>query len=86
MLPVKNHIFHVLSDSTAETQIMVPVKQTLEEVQKAGVFNQLHMYRFKGAQGTGNSSSVMWHVGNRDLATAPAGRAAPGQGDMATLL
>jgi len=41
------------------------------------------MYRFKGAQGAGNRSSVMWHVGNRDLATAPTGRAAPGQGDMA---
>jgi len=50
MLPVKNHVLHVLSDSTAETQIMVPVKQTLEEVQKAGVFNQLDMYRFKDAR------------------------------------
>ena len=86
MLPVKNQIFHVLSDSTAETQIMVPVKQTLEEVQKDGVFNQLDMYRFKGAQGADNRRSIMWNIGNRDLATAPTGRSTPGQGDMATLL
>ncbi len=50
MLPVKNHILHVLSDSTAETQIMAPVKQTLEEIQETDVFNQLDMYRFKGTK------------------------------------
>jgi hypothetical protein len=32
MLSVKNHVLHVLSDSTAETRIMIPEKQTLEEV------------------------------------------------------
>jgi len=59
MLPVKNHIFHILSHSAAETQIMVPGKQTLEETQKAGVFNQLDMYQFKVTQGAGNRSSIM---------------------------
>ena len=86
MSPVKNQIFHVLSHSTAKTQIMVSGKQALEDLQKAGAVNQWDMYRFKGAQGTGNRSSVMWHVGNRDLATAPAGSLTSGQGDMATLL
>jgi len=37
MLPVKNQIFNVLSDSAAKTQIMVPRKQTLEELQKTDV-------------------------------------------------
>jgi hypothetical protein len=32
MLSVKNHVLHVLSDSTAETQIMIAGKQTLKEV------------------------------------------------------
>jgi hypothetical protein len=29
---------------------MVPGKQTLEEIQKIGAFNQLDMYRFKDAK------------------------------------
>ncbi len=59
MLTVKNQIFHVLSDSAAETQIMVLEKQTSAEVPKTGVFNQLDMYRFKVTQGAGNRISIM---------------------------
>jgi len=47
MLPVKNQILHVLSDSAAETQIMIPGKQTLEEPQKRYIFNQLDTFREK---------------------------------------
>ena len=86
MLTVKNQIFHILSDSTAETKIMVPRKQTLEEVLETDVFNQLDIYRFKGIQRTGNRSNFMCYVGDRDNAIAPTGRAVPGQGDMAPLL
>lgn len=42
------------------------------------------MYRFESAQGAGNRSNIMWNIRNRDLATA--GRATPGQGDMALQL
>jgi hypothetical protein len=34
MLPVKNQILQVLSYRAIETQIMVPVKQTLEETKE----------------------------------------------------
>jgi len=40
MFPVKNEVLDALSDRTAETEIMVSGKQTLEEVLKTDVFNQ----------------------------------------------
>lgn len=34
MPPVKNHIFHIFSHRTAQTQVMLPGKQTLEETKE----------------------------------------------------
>jgi hypothetical protein len=65
---------------------MVQRKQTLEEFQKASIFNQLDMYWFKGTQGTGKRSSVMWHAGSRDLVRTSTGTTPSGRGDIATLL
>ena len=65
---------------------MVSRKQALEEIPETGVFNQLDMHRFKVTQGAGNRISIMWDIGNRDLATASTGSSTPGQGDMATVL
>ena len=41
LLPVKDHIFDILTDSAAETQVMVPGKETLKELQKTGILNQM---------------------------------------------
>jgi hypothetical protein len=86
LLPVKNEVFDIFSYSTSKTEIMVPGKETLEETQKTGVFNQLDAYRLKLAQRTGNRGSFVWDIRNRDLARAPAGSLPPRQGNMAPLL
>jgi hypothetical protein len=86
LLPVKNHIFHILSHCAAKTEIMVLGKETLEESQKTGVPNQLDGYWFKVAQRAGNRGGFMWDVGNRDLAAASTGSSSPRQGNMAALV
>jgi len=41
LLPVKNQIFHIFTDSAVETQVMISGKQALKESQKSGILNEL---------------------------------------------
>jgi hypothetical protein len=94
LLPVKNHILHILSHCAGETQIMVSSKQAFKEAQKTGVpsaplrtgLDQLDAYGFKFAQRAGNGSSFMWHIQNRDLAAASTGSSPLRQSNVAALL
>ncbi|MBT9163999.1 MAG: hypothetical protein DDT24_00926 [Chloroflexi bacterium] len=74
MLSVKNQVFHVLSHSTVETQIMIPGKQALEEPQETYILKQIDLNRTKGPQVSDNGSGLMGNIGNKDRTLTLAGK------------
>ena len=67
VLPIKNYILHVLSHGIAETQVVIPGKQAIEESQKTCTFNRLDMHRGQCVEAAGNSSSMVGNIGDRPV-------------------
>ena len=95
MLSVKNQVFHVLSHGAAETEVMIPGEQALEEPQRVCIpsaplrtsLNGIDLNWNKGPQVSGNSSGLMGNIGNKDRAFTLAGkRVVWGEGDIPPLL
>ena len=82
MLSVKNQVFHVLSHGAAETEVMIPGEQALEEPQRVCIpsaplrtsLNGIDLNWNKGPQVSGNSSGLMGNIGNKDRAFTLAGK------------